>query len=248
MVPHPRNLIVPGVAGIVFSAGVAFAQCPTSTLECVICAPSCGVAQSSSTQQSAGSLFCPGSGSSMSFNLGSGTFQVASQGGSNYAGGGTLTTRDLYAVTGPPAGTDLTVLAKLTVASNTASGCGLDVAPSTTNFASLTVGASTSSASASSIWLGCTPFGGPGSFLCCSDPGTMNSPIVLSIPCVAGQPFEMKIVLDSRSSVSSGSLSATLAFEDLPANGSITSCNGFSQGGPVPVNAISWGRLKQIYR
>src|SRR5258706_7872441 len=112
------------LALLIMSPTVVFAQCPTTTMTCSICAPSCGPVSSSDTQASSGSFGCASSGSTMDFNLVTGTFNATGRGGTNFWGGATVSAKDAYTVIGVAAGTPLTILAKLHVSGATGNGCG----------------------------------------------------------------------------------------------------------------------------
>jgi len=172
----------------------------------------------------------------MHYNLVAGTFDATGVGGTNFIGEATVSAGDAYTVMGLPAGTPVTITAKLQVVGATGTGCGPSSASGRVT-ASLTSGAATQQVTANS-----TPGGGG-----CVLNVAVNTTVVISIPCLAGQPFTMVTLVEAAARANTSTLSGSLLFDNLPAGASVVSCQGFTQV-PTPARGSSWGRVKQIYR
>lgn len=217
------------------AAAPAFAQCPLSDLPC-----------GEPTTQTQITFLCPdplGLGfTSGQGNHATGVFSVVAVD----EGDGIdafLRVRDRFFVEGLPAGTPFAIEARLAVSGVTASGCGpaRDV-PSGTIITQLLHGANQQSATASSS--DAPPY--PPQV--CTYSGALNQTLVLTIPGVAGEGFDLSALFYSNASNGESSVGGTLSFAGLPAGSRVTSCKGFVQHSPVSAAASSWGRLKRIYR
>jgi hypothetical protein len=77
----------------------------------------------------------------------------------------------------------------------------------------------------------------------------VHTTLVLAEDVVAGQPFRLTFYVGTSSfGEGSASVAGQFSFSNVPAGGQIVSCNGYASGQVVPVQAISWGRLKARYR
>lgn len=230
-----RPVVLATIAGVIVVPPLR-AQCPASTLPC----------EPFTTTLASYQQFCanPGVGGSgdLAFDLVAGTFYC---GASGYAhpGSGGFTARDRYTMAGVAPGTPATVVARLRLRGNSPYGCTSDfyTIPSGSLAATLTCGAATAQVEASSIL---SYSGG----LYCTSGGSLDTDLLLPIACVAGQPFELAIELSTSASRGTSGMTGTLTFDGLPDGATITSCQGFTQGGPVATRATSWGKLKAIYR
>jgi hypothetical protein len=75
----------------------------------------------------------------------------------------------------------------------------------------------------------------------------VDTTLTVSIDAVAGESFHVEFAVAIVLQGGEGEIHGAFSFEELPANATVTSCNGFGQG-PVPSMPSSWGRVKSIYR
>lgn len=170
----------------------------------------------------------------VAFDLAEGLVAVKHGGG---LGQTYVTGRDLFDVTGVPAGTVVDLWAELWVDGEILSyGCGGSGCQGILDF-SLTSGGVTNSGS-----IVRTIFS-PGS-------EEVHGGIPLPVTITAGQPVLVEYVLRGRRSAG-GNHGARgtgrLRFSSVPEGAGIVSCQGYSQV-PVPARQSSWGRVKTLYR
>ena len=74
--------------------------------------------------------------------------------------------------------------------------------------------------------------------------------LILTLVRSVGEPFLLTYALSANGSGSGAGAQAngTLTFADLPPGYGVTSCQGYAAGVVVPTQAVSWGRLKSLYR
>lgn len=83
----------------------------------------------------------------------------------------------------------------------------------------------------------------------CIGVGSFEIKISIPLEHVVGEPFPLLYQLWT-DGIEGGdsSISAVLEFEGLPPGATITSCQGFIQEFPVPVQEETWGSIKVLYR
>jgi hypothetical protein len=144
------------------------------------------------------------------------------------ASGGTarVESADDYQVEGPPVGTPLTLTCRMSAFA--ASGVGYDGCGSAEVLVS-----------------------GPSGDvrLVASCDASRTETLELVVPVVVGQTFRLAYFIAASGGTGWGWASmSSLQFDGLPPGARVTSCHGFSQEAPVPVQAGSWGSLKATYR
>lgn len=170
-------------------------------------------------------------GGSASFNLTDGRFVV----GSWSAGIGRITAQDTYTIDQLPAGTPVTLVARLRLNGVADASSGLQ---RWAEYAGrLRHGTEMQSAG---VYV---------SALFSPLPHTryLNTTIELSLPVTAGVPFtlETRVVAACEFGARADSQSpALLTFAGLPPGARLTSCQGYLQESPVAVEPTSWSRIK----
>ncbi len=79
-------------------------------------------------------------------------------------------------------------------------------------------------------------------------PAYVDRFLTLDISSVAGTPFLLTMGADSFAQQASGEVSVTLTFVNLPPGATIVSCQGYSVSPVVNVRRATWGSLKLRYR
>lgn len=151
---------------------------------------------------------------------------------------------DQYRVEGVPAGTPLVFSAELDVSLDV---YGFDCPPigylaSSTASATLKEGDTNQSSAAITTPVTCSAGG-----YCCADAKSLRTGLRVIVTRPAGDPFTLHFDL-ATSGHGSGNGSGQLYFSGLPSGASVVSCQGYRQGAPTAVKAMSWGRIKMIYR
>jgi len=198
------------------------APCPSTTAICGFNTPTFPGDQGSTTCYDD----TYGGGGDVAFNFAQGTSSIHF-----FNDKVALTTEDTFRFEGPVPGQ--TINARVSLALN-GRACGGDVASVKATF---------------QVTPGLTQeylfFGPIQSGDCNTGPQTLTQDVAF----VNGQTFTIRIALDSNHGAGgSGSLSAVLQFEQIPANVGVRSCHGYRQDGPVPALARSWGAVKSLYR
>ena len=136
-----------------------------------------------------------------------------------------------FIVTGLPAGTPLTIHARIRVVANANSPGG--IAPSNHAAGWLEeAGAGRVETVASAEGVG--------------PPVNIDQVLALDFPNLAGATFRLTMGARSDSREGTARADVTLSFVDLPSGAVISSCQ--SGGPPVPATPVSWGSLKSQYR
>jgi len=142
--------------------------------------------------------------------------------------------QDQYWIVGPESPDPIPFTAQLALTGG--GNCGA------TGAVSFTVQAQTSSASLSVV-----PAPGPS---CAATPPLPPS-LVVPVSALVGSPFSVQVGVSVQVRNAAGGrsfLTAQLTFTGLPAGYTVVSCNGFGRSGSTPVPAMSWGKLKYMYR
>ena len=206
------------------------AQCPTNTWI------GCGMPSTSTAPTFQSEIYGYGCGygnASGNYDLIVGTLAVHASGWYDGGGTSTLTTEDIYWILGPDPGSPVSLTALLTV---NFSG---SASPGRSGFCTGAGGSARLSGGGSSKSLDFS-FPGCGYFFYS---GMAALPLMYRV----GEPFHLVAQVDVRAGISGGaSVSGSLMFT-LPLGYSMTSCQGYSAP-PTATRAVSWGRLKTIYR
>lgn len=208
----------------------AMAQCPTNTFT------GCGTVSSSTAPvfSTGGSGYgCGYGGGSGGYDLTAGLVWLDAYGWSDGDAEVSITTEDIYQLTGPDSGEPIPLSAKFTVAPQFHIGGNRYGCMNGRAMGLIREGDSIRKV---------------GFFTCCVC-GIFSYSDVASLPLVhrVGEPFHLVMVLDADAGISSAVLlTGRLAF-DPPPGYVVTSCQGFSTA-PTPTRATSWGKLKTLYR
>jgi len=215
--------------GLVPSPAHAQTTCPLNTLECM------QTVRNTRLPQDLNECSEPNHHGSASYDLISGALD-ASMNTLDAGGYATAYAYDEYLVLGLPSGTPVSLTVEL---ASTGSIVPLLCGANGTLSAGLQVGAQTRSTHASyACNVTCTCFG----------TATLDSVLTIAVPATAAVPFIIGYNIAFSGSFASGDVHARVQFKGLPPGAFIRSCQGYRQDGPVPVERVSWGTLKQHYR
>jgi hypothetical protein len=140
----------------------------------------------------------------------------------------TVTAWDDFTVSGIPAGTPLTFVAKLDAGFQQCSTGDVTCCFASSS-AYVAEGANRASGGLPAV-IGCHG---------------LRRNLEIALAHLAGETFRLELAVAAGGS---GSASATLSFEDLPVGAVVTSCKGFRLDVTTGVKRASWGKLKTIYR
>jgi len=186
---------------------------------------------------------CYGSAGGAAYDLIVGALRAGGGGGLEGGGGARAIVSDEYRVIGLPEG-PVTFFADLHVVGTFYlwPSCGTVFVPGGEIKASLLEGLSNEASASVSTETVCNES------YCCVLPASLDTTLRITISRLAGETFRLKFDLDARAWGGSASSTGELSFADLPPGASTISCQGFTQGPPVPVLPTTWGRVKASYR
>jgi hypothetical protein len=215
------------VAGLAGGDGHADSNCISSQLRCdqpiISSAPSYSVC-------------CPGTYevACASYDIPAGALSGSVSGSGERDRYTSVAMSDSFQVVGPADGTPLEFTAQL-ILSGSASGRGCGI-PCCDGYADARLLEGSSNSADSLFYSFCgTQF--------------FNTTLEVQVRRLSGERFQVTTSISAAGSEGgSGAIDGTLRFSGLPEGASVVSCNGFSNGPPVPVTRGSWGRLKTHYR
>jgi len=216
------------------ASGAGVDSCPQSS----VCGRQC-VFSPAAIRDTSYLFVCAGYGYSQAdegYDLGAGTASSAAAGDNDCPANGSLAAYDVFRIVGPASATPLPFTATLRLSGNVESSCDPNAYASVSGHLEEAGGASQDF-----LLSVAAPYS------CGAQP--VDRTLEIALAHLVEEPFTLLVRLGtSAQGYSTATLSSRLGFEGLPEGYGVVSCQGFVSDPSVPVRALSWGRVKTLYR